>query len=223
MFRGGSGATGDITVTSVTSPTIKVGTSSDLFLTRAAANQMLISGDGVGAAGANQGWIIGTAANNISGIWSSAIAGAWNTANASLYVDNSGTTGVNAKTGQTVTLGINGSAVLTCSATGVANAGYYSTAVPVTETNATHTVATTTSHLICNRAGTITVTLPTASSFPGRQLWIRTIQAQAVDSNASNVIPRIGGSAGTAILGASDGAWAFLVSNGTAWEIMAGS
>lgn len=106
---------------------------------------------------------------------------------------------------------------------GALKAAWYATGAPVTETGATHTVATTTAHLICNRAGDVTVTLPAAASFTGRHLMIRTIQAQTVTSNASNVVPRIGGAAGTAILAASDGAWALLVSDGTNWEIMAGS
>lgn len=97
------------------------------------------------------------------------------------------------------------------------------TSAPVTETNATHTVAASTSHLIANRAGTITVTLPTPASNSGRVLWIKTIQAQLVVSAASDVIPRAGGAAGTAILAATDGAWAMLVCNGTAWENMAGT
>lgn len=85
------------------------------------------------------------------------------------------------------------------------------------------TVADEESWLIVNKAGTVTVTLPTASSWTNRVITIRTIQAQAVISASSNVVPRIGGSAGTAILAATDGAWAALVSNGTNWEIMAGS
>lgn len=97
------------------------------------------------------------------------------------------------------------------------------TSIPVTETNATHTVAASTSHLIANRATTITVTLPTPASNAGRILWIKTIQAATVVSAASDVIPRAGGAAGTAILAATDGAWAMLVCNGTAWELMAGT
>lgn len=102
-------------------------------------------------------------------------------------------------------------------------ASYYSTSAPVTETGATHTVAATTAYLICDRAGTVTVTLPAAASFTGRQLTIKTIQAQQVDSNASNVVPRIGGAAGTVIVPNTDGAWTTLVSDGTNWIAMAGN
>lgn len=93
---------------------------------------------------------------------------------------------------------------------------------PVTVTAATYTVATKDRDIIANRAGTVTLTLPSAAP-AGRRLNVKTIQAQQVDSASANVVPRAGGAAGTAILGASDGAWAELVSNGTSWEVMAGS
>jgi len=104
----------------------------------------------------------------------------------------------------------------------VSYAGSYSSAIPVTETAATHTVAIATSDLICDRAGTITVTLPAAATYPGRELYIKTIQAQTVVSNASNVVPLVGGAAGTAICAGVDGSWARLKSDATNWIIMAG-
>ncbi len=92
---------------------------------------------------------------------------------------------------------------------------------PVTESGSnTHTVAATTTSLICDRGATVTVTLPT-SSFTGRELYIKTIQAFTVVSNASNVAPSTSATAGTAILPATDGAWAILQSDGTNWVIMA--
>ncbi len=96
------------------------------------------------------------------------------------------------------------------------------TTAPVTKT-ADFTVADTETVLISDRGATNTVTLPSASLNTGRILIIKTIQAFTVVSASSNVIPRVGGAAGTAILAATDGAWALLVSNGTAWEIMAGT
>lgn len=75
----------------------------------------------------------------------------------------------------------------------------------------------------CNGAGSITVTLPTASSFPGREIMIKTVAAQTVVSASANVEPRAGGALGTAILAASAGAWATLVSDGSNWIVMAGS
>jgi hypothetical protein len=66
-----------------------------------------------------------------------------------------------------------------------------------------------------------THTLPTASTNTGRTIRVVTQFAGAVISNASNVIPLAGGSAGTAILAATAGKWADLISNGTNWVIVA--
>lgn len=93
-------------------------------------------------------------------------------------------------------------------------------AAPVTKTG-NFTVGTAENWLICNGTGSITVTLPTASSWAGREIMIKTIAAQTVVSNASNVVPLAGGAAGTAILAATAGRWATLVSDGTNWIIMA--
>jgi hypothetical protein len=59
--------------------------------------------------------------------------------------------------------------------------------------------------------------------WPGRVVTFKTVQAQTLVSASSNVVPRVGGAAGTAILPATDGAWATLVSDGTNWINMAGS
>lgn len=90
----------------------------------------------------------------------------------------------------------------------------------VTMTNSTYTVLDQDEYLIADRAGTITVTLPDAASHPGRELKIKTIQAQAVDSASSNVVPVTDTAAGTAILPATDGAWSLLKSDGTNWIVM---
>lgn len=100
--------------------------------------------------------------------------------------------------------------------------GALATAIPTTKT-ADWTVGNNETFMISDRGATNTVTLPAPASCPGRILVIKTIQAFTVVSASSNVIPRIGGAAGTAILAAADGAWALLVSNGTAWELMAGN
>jgi hypothetical protein len=65
------------------------------------------------------------------------------------------------------------------------------------------------------------VTLPAASDWVGRTVNFKNTQAQALDSASSNVVPITGGAAGTAILGATSGAWAVVVSDGTNWIIMA--
>jgi len=93
------------------------------------------------------------------------------------------------------------------------------TSAPVTKT-ADFTVASTDQWLINNKAGsTCTVTLPSASDSTGRVLYLLNYQAQTVVSASSNVVPVTGGAAGTAILAATAGKWATLVSDGTNWVI----
>jgi hypothetical protein len=90
----------------------------------------------------------------------------------------------------------------------------------LTITAATATITTET-NIIANRAGTITLTLPGASSYNGRKLTVKTITANTVVSASSNIVPQAGGAAGTAILDATAGKWAILQSDGTNWIIMA--
>lgn len=91
---------------------------------------------------------------------------------------------------------------------------------PVSVTGATYSVATTDNWIIANRAGTVTLTLPTASSFVGRILTVKNVQAQTVVSASSNVVPIGATAAGTAILAATAGKFAKLVSDGTNWITM---
>lgn len=94
---------------------------------------------------------------------------------------------------------------------------------PVTKTG-DFTVAASEVWLINNKSGSsCTVTLPAASSFGGRIINIKNMQAQTVVSASSNVVPRNSTSAGTAILASGAGNWATLVSDGTNWIIMQGS
>jgi hypothetical protein len=90
---------------------------------------------------------------------------------------------------------------------------------PVTKT-ADFTVAVTDHWLINNKSGSsCTVTLPSAASFTRRQIKITNYQAQTVVSASSNVVPITGGAAGTAILAATAGKWATMVSDGTNWVV----
>ena len=92
---------------------------------------------------------------------------------------------------------------------------------PVTKT-ADFTLGDTENYVINDKSGSAcVVTLPAASSWTGRQVCFKTIQAQALDSASSNVVPLAGGAAGTAILTGTAGNWAILVSDGTNWIIMA--
>lgn len=97
--------------------------------------------------------------------------------------------------------------------------GSFSRGAPVTKT-ASFTLADTDNWIICNGTASITVTLPTASTQVGREISLKNIAAFTVVSASSNVVPISSATAGTAILPATVGSWATLVSNGTNWVIM---
>jgi hypothetical protein len=88
---------------------------------------------------------------------------------------------------------------------------------PVTKT-ADFTLAATETHIINNKASGCVGTL--SGGWAGRELFVNNEQAQTLTSASSNVVPKAGGAAGTAVLPATAGAWAFLVHNGTNWKIM---
>jgi hypothetical protein len=101
--------------------------------------------------------------------------------------------------------------------------GSFAITAPVTVTT-DYTVADNVTFIRSDRGSSNTITLPAAASSTGRILIISTIQPFSVISASSNVVPREGGSAGTAILPTlSDGAWALLVCDGTNWIEMAGT
>lgn len=93
---------------------------------------------------------------------------------------------------------------------------------PVTKTG-NFTLGANENEVICNGAASITVTLPSASSWVGRKVRIKTRAAYTVISASSNVKPLDTDTAGTAILAATAGKWAELVSDGSNWIIMAGN
>lgn len=124
-------------------------------------------------------------------------------------------------TSQTANITVNSSLQLQVKATGTKVNGYLATTAPVTKT-ADFTLADSENYVINNKSGSAcVVTLPSASSYTGRQVTFKTIQAQALNSNSSNVVPLIGGAASTSILTGTAGKWAILVSDGTNWVIMA--
>lgn len=106
-------------------------------------------------------------------------------------------------------------------ASGVKNNNCVLYPTPVSTGAGTYTVLSTDVYLTFSAA--CTVTLPVAGSWPGRAIKVRNTSANAVISASSNVVPRAGGAAGTAILAAAAGNWAELVSDGAAWQIMSGS
>jgi hypothetical protein len=105
----------------------------------------------------------------------------------------------------------------------VANGGTGLAVRPTVVTKvADFTLADTEGWVINNKSGsTCTVTLPAASAWPGRAVTFKNLQIQTLVSASSNVVPLIGGAAGTAILPLIVGSWATLVSDGTNWVIMA--
>lgn len=105
------------------------------------------------------------------------------------------------------------------SVTGALNGTMLDLNAPVTKTTS-FTLADNENFVVCNGAGSITVTFPTASASTGRVVWIKTIAAQTVVSASSNVLPIGSATPGTAILAASAGANAMLVCDGTNWVIM---
>jgi len=94
--------------------------------------------------------------------------------------------------------------------------------IPVTKTTA-FTVADHEDEIIVNGSASVTATLPAAASYPGRKIRIKTRAAFTVISASSNVKPLDTDTAGTAILAATAGKWAEMVSDGTNWVIMAGN
>ena len=145
---------------------------------------------------------------------------------ASLTVSGASSTGSIAATSITAstTLGVTGQTTLVnATASGIVSiTGNFGRGAPVTKT-ADFTVAATENFLINNKSGsTCTVTLPNATTYPGREITIKTIQAQTVVSASSNVVSLDGASTSTAILSGTAGKWATLVSSGsTNWIIMA--
>ena len=105
----------------------------------------------------------------------------------------------------------------------VITSGLQTSPPPAIVTATTYTVAATDTSLIFNSTASCTVTLPSASTFSGRIIYMKTIAAFTVISASSNVLPLTTNTAGTAILAGTAGQWAMLHSNGTSWVKMAGS
>jgi hypothetical protein len=102
----------------------------------------------------------------------------------------------------------------------VANTDYVPLSTVLTKT-ADYTITGTDTWIINNKTGSaLTLTFPAASSWTGRYITVKNMQALAVNSATSNIVPIDSTSAGTAILLGVVGNWATLVSDGTNWVIM---
>ena len=98
-----------------------------------------------------------------------------------------------------------------------AGTDYLVPSAPVTYT-ANFSVAVTDVWIINNKSGSsCTATLPAAASYTGRILRFQNYQAQTLISASSNVVPLVGGAAGTAILAGVAGETCTLVSDGSNW------
>jgi hypothetical protein len=75
---------------------------------------------------------------------------------------------------------------------------------------------------IVNTGGGSTTSIDLTTASIGRMYMIKNLASGTVVSDASNVIPFAGGSAGTAILSAGNliPQWCILVADGTNWHIM---
>ncbi len=77
------------------------------------------------------------------------------------------------------------------------------------------------SWIICDTTTTvITITLPDPYTFIGREIMLKNIGPNAVNSSTSNIVPLSGGSATSSILPGPAGKWATIVSDGTNWITM---
>jgi hypothetical protein len=102
----------------------------------------------------------------------------------------------------------------------VANTDYVPLSTVLTKT-ADYTITNTDTWIINNKTGSaMTLTFPAASSWAGRSITVKNMQAQLVNSASSNIVPIDSTTAGTAILLAVVGNWATMVSDGTNWVIM---
>ena len=119
----------------------------------------------------------------------------------------------------TLNISADGTKVASLSKVGLTVTGSLSRGAPVTKT-ANFTLADSENWVICKGTTSITVTLPSASTYVGREITIKNIAAFTVVSASPNVIPIATDVAGYPILPATAGTSVTLVSNGTYWIVM---
>jgi hypothetical protein len=103
----------------------------------------------------------------------------------------------------------------------IINGGTGVAATTVDTKTADFTLADTEKWVINDKSGsTCVVTLPAASLWGGRSVTFKNLQSQTLVSASSDVVPIGSATPGTAILPATVGAWATLVSDGTNWVVM---
>jgi hypothetical protein len=104
----------------------------------------------------------------------------------------------------------------------IANGGTGMAATTIATKTADFVLDSSDGWVINNKSGsTCTVTLSDPTTCGGRAVTFKNLQAQTLVSASSNVVPIGTATPGTAILAATVGVWATLVSDGTNWVVMA--
>lgn len=152
--------------------------------------------------------------------------------NVGLYGDASGSTVAAGTTGNNLSLYLNNGDIysntaktwylngnLTFNNAFTVKVPSFATTTPSTINAATYTVSGSDTSLIFTTTNN-TLTLPAASSYSGRILFVKNITANSVTSATANVVPIGSATAGTPILVATIGKFAMLQSDGTNWITM---
>ena len=185
----------------------------DGVITAYSGTSMTVLVDGTAGSGTYTAWFV-TLTGSVGGVTSASVI----SANGFAGTVATATTTPAITLTTTVTGVVKGNGTAISAAT--KDVDYFAPSPPVTQT-ADFTVGVNENWVINNKTGsTCTVTLPAAASYSGRCITFQNYQDQTLVSASSNVVPRAGGAAGTAILDAVSGNWATLVSNGTNWVIM---
>jgi hypothetical protein len=185
----------------------------DGVITAYSGTSMTVLVDGTAGSGTYAAWFV-TLTGSVGGVTSASVV----SANGFAGTVATATTTPAITLTTTVTGVIKGNGTAISAAT--KDVDYFAPSAPITKT-ADFTIGTNENFFINNKTTTAcTVTFPAASSWTGRQITIKNMQAQLVNSASSNIVPIDSVTAGTAILLNVIGNWATMVSDGTNWVIM---
>ena len=159
------------------------------------------------------------AISGVTAIFTSGVIASGTAAAPSLSIVSDPNTGLYSPGADEMALATAGMGRLFVDANGFTNhTGAIGRGAPVTKTG-NFTLGVAENWIIINSPSIITVTLPAASSWTGREVSFKTVQSGLI-SASSDVVPLVGGAAGTSILSAQAGRHATLVSDGSNWVIM---
>jgi hypothetical protein len=92
---------------------------------------------------------------------------------------------------------------------------------PVTVDTVSYTVPNNVNWIICDTSlGIVTITLPLGVEYSGREIMLKNIGSNIVESSTTNIIELDTTNSTTTILDATPGKWATIISNGNYWIIM---